>query len=68
MERAGAKRVLGIALIASAGVMLVLATLFWTGVIDLAPGARPVLCAALVLAALVDLGVGVKFMQSPDPE
>ena len=41
MDRAGSKRILGMALIATGVIMLVLATLFWTGVISLAPDAGP---------------------------
>ena len=65
---ARSRRVLGIALVASSLVMLVLATLIWTGVIGVAPDARHLLSSALVLAALVDLGVGVKFVQAAASE
>jgi hypothetical protein len=64
MDRSGPKQMLGIALIASAMVMLVLAVLFWTGVIGIAAESRLWLCGALTLAGLVDLGVGVRFLQS----
>lgn len=68
MERNGSKQILGIALVASAAVMLVLALLFWNGVIGIAAEARPLLSGALALAGLVDLGVGVKFLQSAASE
>jgi hypothetical protein len=64
MEQSGSKRALGAALVMSAVVMLALAALFWTRVIRVAPDARPFLGGALALAGLVDLGVGVKLLQS----
>ncbi len=68
MERNGSKQILGIALVASAMVMLVLAVLFWTGVIGVPAESRLLLCGALALAGLVDLGVGVRFLQSAASE
>ena len=65
---ARSRRVLGIALVASSVVMLVLALLAWTGVMGVAADARPVLAGALGLAGMVDLGIGVKFLQSNSGE
>jgi hypothetical protein len=64
MDRPGGKRIVGVALLISALVLLVLSSLCWTGVFPVQAAARPVLGVALLLAALVDAGIGVKFLQS----
>ncbi len=64
MDRSGSRRIVGVALLISGLVLLVLSVLFWTGVFPVQADARPVLGVALLLAALVDAGVGVKFLQS----
>ncbi len=64
MDRAGTKRVLGVALLGTGAAMLVLSVLFWTGVIAIASESRPIIGVALLLAGLIDLGLGVKFLQS----
>ena len=48
--------------------MLVLSVLFWTGVIAIARESRSIIGIALLLAGLIDLGLGVKFLQSAGSE
>jgi hypothetical protein len=55
---------LGAALLGTGVIMLVLSVVFWTGVIGIAPESRPILGTALLLAGLVDVGIGVKFLQA----
>jgi len=59
---------LGVALVGTGAIMIVLSVVFWAGVIGVAPESRPILGTALLLAGLVDLGIGVKFMQSAGSE
>jgi hypothetical protein len=64
VDRAGSKRTLGVALLGTGAIMLVLSAVFWTGVIAIAPESRPILGAALLVAGLIDVAIGVKFLQS----
>jgi len=64
VDRAGSRRTLGVALLGTGAIMLVLSVLFWTGVIGIAPESRSIIGTALLLAGLLDIGIGVKFLQS----
>jgi len=68
MEPHGTKRVIGMVLMASGAAMLVLAGLFWGGVIAIAQDMRPYLSGVLGVVGLVDIGMGVKFLQSAGAE
>ena len=59
MDRPGSKRILGVSLIVTAGVLIVLSGLFWTGMIAVAEASRTILGTALLLAGLVDGGIGL---------
>ena len=59
MDRPGSKRILGIPLMVTAGVLIVLSGLVWAGVIAVAEGSRAILGTALLLAGLVDGGIGL---------
>jgi hypothetical protein len=59
---------LGVALVGTGAIMIVLSIVFWTGLVGVAPESRPILGTALLLAGLVDVGIGVKFMQSAGSE
>lgn len=58
----GTRKRVGRMLLSSAVVMLALAVAFLEGWIPLDPGARPVVTAILVVAALVDAAVGLRFL------
>ena len=57
------KRIVGLTLLGSAGVMLVLAGLFFAGVIELPAETRPLLAGVLVLAAIVESMMAVRFLR-----
>jgi hypothetical protein len=57
------RTLIGRALLASSLVMAALAVAFGTGWLEVAPGARAPVVGVLVLAAVVDAVVGLKFLQ-----
>jgi len=56
------RALVGKLLLSSAVLMLALAVVFWFGVIPLAPGARPLVAGVLVVAAVADALVGLRFL------
>jgi hypothetical protein len=63
---ANPRTLIGRALLASALVMAALAVAFGTGWLPVAPGARLPAVGVLVLAAVVDAVIGLKFLQESD--
>jgi hypothetical protein len=57
------RTLIGRALLASSLVMAALAAAFGTGWLQVAPGARGLVVGVLVLAAVVDAVIGLKFLQ-----
>jgi hypothetical protein len=53
-------------LVASAAAMLLIAALIWTGVIAVADEGRVLAMGALVAAGMVDVFLGVRFIQASD--
>jgi len=64
MNQPGSKRIVGIALLVSSAVLLVLAAIFWFSVVDVGPEVRPIVSAALFVAALADAAIGARLLQS----
>jgi len=64
MNQPGSKRIVGVALLASSAVLLVLAAIFWLSVVDVGPDVRPVVSAALFVAAVADAAIGAMFLRS----
>jgi hypothetical protein len=62
MEQAGSKRIVGLALLGSAVVMIVLAAFIWSGLLPVTGDSRTYVVAALLVAAMVDLAVGTRFV------
>jgi len=60
---ANPRALIGRALLASALVMAALAVAFGTGWLQVAPGARQLVVGVLVVAAVVDAVIGLKFLQ-----
>jgi hypothetical protein len=63
MDRPGSRRRLGIALLASAGVMACLGALCFGGIIPVRGDARVLVGGALMAAAVVDALVGVMMIR-----
>jgi hypothetical protein len=63
MERAGSKRTVGLVLMTSALIMLIIAVFVWLGALGLPSESRTILAGGLLLAAVLDLFVGMKFFQ-----
>jgi hypothetical protein len=63
MNRQGSGRVVGLALLASALVLLLVAILIWVGAFGVPQESRAIIGGALLLAAVVDLFVGLRFFQ-----
>jgi hypothetical protein len=63
---AGARRGIGIALVASGVVLVILAVLFWTRFLPVNEESRAILAGAVFLAAITDLVIGVRFLGSSD--
>jgi hypothetical protein len=61
------RALVGRALLASALVMAALAVAFGTGWLPVAPGARGPVIGVLVVAAVVDAVIGLKFLQESNP-
>jgi len=64
MNQPGSKRIVGVALLVSSAVLLVLAAIFWFSVVDVGPEVRPIVSAALFVAALADAAIGARLLQS----
>ena len=64
MNQPGSKRIVGVALLVSSAVLLVLAAIFWFSVVDVGPDIRPIVSAALFVAALADAAIGARLLQS----
>jgi len=64
MNQPGSKRIVGFALLVSSAVLLVLAAIFWFSVVDVGPEVRPIVSAALFVAALADAAIGARLLQS----
>jgi hypothetical protein len=64
MNRPGSRRIVGVTLLGSAVAMLVLAVLVWGGLLGLAAAGRQIVAGALFVAALIDMRVGLRFIQS----
>ncbi len=56
------RRIVGLALVASGGVLLLLAALFYAGIIPLRSEQRPVIALVMVAAGLADALIGVRFL------
>ena len=60
--QARARRIVGIALMAGAVALVVMAVLIFTGVFPVDPSMRGLVAGALGVAALVDAMVGLRFL------
>jgi hypothetical protein len=60
-EQKDARRLVGIILMFSAVLLGVVAALFFTGVLPVDPEIRPIVSAAMGVAALADLAIGAWF-------
>ncbi len=56
------RALVGRLLLSSAAVMIVLAVAFYVGWLELDPSARPLVAGVLVLAAIADALVGLRFL------
>jgi hypothetical protein len=63
MDRPGSRRRLGVALLMTAGVLLVIGALCLGGLLRFGEESRLLVGAALMAAAVVDAGVGVMFLR-----
>ncbi len=61
---AGNRRIVGLALLASAAVMFVFAILLGTGVIPVSDQSRSIIAVALSAAAVLDGLIGLRFLSS----
>ena len=62
--QARARRIVGIALMAGAVAMVVVAVLIFTGVFPVDPSIRGIVAGALGVAALVDAMIGFRFLMN----
>jgi hypothetical protein len=58
------RRIVGFALLASAGIMALAALLFGTGVVPVPEGAQLIVALALGAAAVIDGLIGLRFVMS----
>lgn len=56
------RALVGRLLLSSAAVMLVLAAAFYVGWLEIDPSARPLVAGVLVLAAIADAVIGLRFL------
>ena len=67
-DKAAQKRTIALALFASCGIVMILAILIYTNVIDLGESTRPILVGVLALTAVVDAYMGWRFLSSSSSE
>jgi hypothetical protein len=65
--RTGSRRIVGLALAASAAVLALIAALIYTGVFGVAPQSRAIVAGAMAAAAVLDVLLAVYFIVS-DPD
>ncbi len=63
-DRQGSRRIVGFALAGSAAVLMIVASLIYTGVFGIAEQSRGIVAGAMGLAAVLDLVLALYFIMS----